>query len=344
MPTKYKKKNSGQADGKPDSLSDQLKNNRETDNASGTIEAGQNVANSVNGEGMPDLTPEEMRARLLGSNRAHVEALGDAWGGLTGMDPSAVVPQIVGTVLHEGGTRPAWQWKHKGREHVLMAWPQDQPLRASVLVAGPEDGKLSPITVVPLLEGIPNDLTVEEVHPWESGLGANVAVNMIEGKNPMWFFDPLYGRDQSDLTPGVTHSFLLAGLAYGFQKAILDDMTITSGPFFEEHASAWLAENPDKDRIDVPPLKVSMDGKRLIMPGRNFCEYQLRATVEQIEECQLEKMPILIAHVSFPFESRPPMRLPIYVSKVVLGDFKPEVGQEIDAYIWMQGRIIDFGE
>ncbi len=163
-------------------------------------------------------SPEEMEAMLQGKNRTHFEGLGDAWAVLTGQNPAAIMPQVVGTVLHEGGTRPAWQWKRGGRDHVLMAWPKDQPVRASVLMAGEEGGRLTPVNAVPLLEGLPNDLTVEEVHPWESGLGANVAVSMIEGKNPMWFFDPLYGRDRDDLTPGVTHTFLLAGLAYGLRS------------------------------------------------------------------------------------------------------------------------------
>lgn len=54
-----------------------------------------------------------------------------------------------------------------------------------------------------------------------NGMGANVAVSMIEGKNPMWFFDPLR-RDRADFTPGVTHTFLVAGLAYVVRKALLD--------------------------------------------------------------------------------------------------------------------------
>ena len=84
---------------------------------------------------MPDgrePTPEEMEAMLEGKNRTHFEGLGDAWAVLTGQNPAAVVPQVVGTVMHEGGTRPAWQWKRGGRDHILLAWPQDQPVRASV--------------------------------------------------------------------------------------------------------------------------------------------------------------------------------------------------------------------
>ena len=35
------------------------------------------------------------------------------------------------------------------------------------------------------------------------------------------------------------------------------------------------------------------------------------------------------------------MNLVLFVSKAVLKDYEPEVGQEIEAYAWFQGRIID---
>ena len=289
-------------------------------------------------------TPEESAAMLKGKNRLHFEGLGDAWAVLSGQNPSVIMSQIIGTVLHDGGTRPAWQWKRGGRENVFMAWPQDQPVRAGVLMSGEEGGKLSPATTAPLLDGLPNDLTVEGVHPWQHGLGANVSVNMIDGENPLWFFNPLYGRDSEDLTPGVTHTFLLAGLAYRVHRALLDEITITHGPRYAAYAASWLAENPGRSRLDVPHLKVNVAGRRLIMPGRNFCEYQVRAVVEEVQECMLEKMPVKLLYLSFPFDNREALRLPVYASQAVLGDFVPATGQEVDAYLWLQGRIIDIDE
>ena len=123
-----------------------------------------------------------------GENRTHFEGLGDAWGVLTGQNPGAIMSQIIGTVLHAGATRSVWQWQREGRDYVLMAWPQDQPARAAVLMAGEVEQKLSPVTAVPLLDGVPNDLTVEEVRPWAQGNLANVAVSVMEGENPLYLF------------------------------------------------------------------------------------------------------------------------------------------------------------
>lgn len=291
----------------------------------------------------PELTPEQVQAIVSGANRTHAEGLGDAWAVVLGRNPAALMPQVISTVLHEGGTRPSWQWKRGGKEYVLMAWPREEALRASVLMRAEEEGgQLRPCDAVPLLEGQPNDLTVESVHPWETGAGADVAVSMIEGKNPMWFYDPLYIRDKDDLTPGITHTFTLAGLCFAVRKALLDDVTITQGPQYEAYAADWLAAHPGTGRLDVPPLKVSMKGRRMIMPGRRFCEYQIRAEVEEVRQGSLEQMPVTLMYLRFPFDERAPMLLPVYASKMVLKDYEPKAGDEIDAYVWLQGRVIDF--
>lgn len=273
--------------------------------------------------------------------RIHAEGLGHVWLALTGINPATLIPQVIGTVLHEGGTRPPWQWKKKGMEYVLMAWPQNQPIRAAVLMGGPEGGQLKPITVTPLLEGLPNDLTVEQIEPRKEGCGGDVAVAMLEDKNPMWFFDPLFGRDESDLTPGVTHTFWLGAAALGIRKALLDEITLTQGTQFEAWAEDWLKNNPGRRSHEVPPLKIDIRGKSMIMPGRAFGEYQLRATIEKVEDWELEKMPVKALYLNFPFEDRPPLRIALFASKHVLRDYEPAAGQEVEAYAWFQGRIID---
>ncbi len=286
-------------------------------------------------------TPEEAEARLKGANRLHAAGLGAPWAVLLGGDPAQYMPAVVGTVLHDGGTRPAWRWTGRGTDYVLMAWPKEEPVRAAVLVAGPQGEKLRPVDAFPLLQGLANDLTVERVEPWKEGRGADVACVVEEGRNPMWFFDPLYSRDRDDLTPGVLQTFLVAGLALNLRRALLDELSITKGPYFEAHAEQWLAEHPDARRLDVPPLKIPMAGKHLIMPGRLFGEYQLRATVEEVADTRLDRMEVKILYLRFPFQEREPLLLPVYASKAVLKDYEPKAGDEVDAYVWLQGRVID---
>lgn len=289
----------------------------------------------------PSIAPGARLPRAM-RERMRSEGLGEVWLALTGMNPARLMPQLVATVLQHGLTRPSWQWRRAGREHVLMVWPKDQPVRAGVLMAGEEGGELRPASAVPILEGLPNDLIVEEVHPRAEGLGADVGASVREGVAPLWFYDPLYGRDREDLTPGVTQSFNLAALALALRRGLLDELTVTGGPRYEAHAEAWLAENPGRARHEVPPLKVPLAGRHVIMPGPYYCQYQVRAAIQDMEDAVLEKMPVRILYLSFPMEEGAPLRLPVYASRAVLGDYEPQKGDEIDAILWVQGRIIDF--
>ncbi len=272
--------------------------------------------------------------------RSHFEGLGHQWAVLVG-NPEALMPQIIGTVLHAGATREAWQRKDDTKETMLMAWPQDEPIRAAAVVQGELEGKLNTVTVAPLLDGLPNDLVVEDCIAWKSGVEANVGAAVFEGQKPVWFYNPLYFRDKEDLTPGVTHTFSLAGLALGLRKALLDEMTITQGPIYESHAEAWLQANPDKSRLDVPTLKVNLAGKQIIMPGRNFCEYEIRNTILQVDTAKLEKGEIYVLRMAFPIADREPLHILLYVPKHLCKDYEPQVGDDVDAYVWLQGRILD---
>lgn len=283
-----------------------------------------------------NIMPENARAV-----REHNPALGQVWAALTGRNPESILSQVTATVLQDGGTRPPWKWALKGMDYTALAWPQDQPIRACVLLKGEPGEKMRPVSVFPLLEGLPNDLTVEEVRPFEEGEGANVGALMLEGKNPMWFFDPFYTRDKSDLTPGVTHTFWLAAAALALRRAMLDEITLASGPDFELHAQKWLAENPGAKSMDAPPLKINIAGKRFIMPGRFFGEYQIRAEVDDVEDWLFDKTPVRVLYLTFPFDGRPALRLPVYVSEFASRGYKAEKGQEVEAYVWLQGRIID---
>ncbi len=272
--------------------------------------------------------------------RTHFEGLGNQWAVLVG-NPAALMPQIIGTVAHAGGSRACWQRKNDQEEIILLAWPEDEPIRAAAIVKGEPEGKLTPITATPLLDGLSNDLTVEESVTWASGVEGHVGASVFDDGKPLWFYNPLLFRDKEDLTPGVTHSFNLAGLALGVRRALIDEMTITQGPAYEAHAQAWLEANPDKSRLDVPVLKVNLAGKQIIIPGRNYCEYEIRNTILEVQTTKLDKTEVYILRMAFPMSEREPLHLIVYVPKHLFKDYEPKVGDDIDAYVWLQGRIAD---
>jgi len=143
------------------------------------------------------------------------------------------------------------------------------------------------------------------------------------------------------MTPGVRHSFTLAGLAYGVRKALLDDMTITSGPRFEYWAQKWLEENPGKAHLDVPPLKIALRGACILVPSPHYTVYQLRAPILGMGETELSGEKIYVLHVTFGLDTPQPLDLPLYASARVCKNYVPKEGDEIDAIMWLQGRLLD---
>ncbi len=270
------------------------------------------------------------------------EALGQKWFALLDnpeKDAMAFIPRII----EEGGTREAWCVNTPELETGLYAWPSDQPLRVSVTVRGKKEGRLIPVTVMPLLEGIPQDMTFEEVHPWSNGVTAFVGACRNEGATPLYFHEPFYFRDKEYFsTPGVRQTFLLAGMAYGVRRALLDELTITEGPEFERFAAKWLEEHPGSTRLDVPQLKVDLRGQSVLMPGDMPGDYQLRATIARVEECVLDERKIYMLYIAPLGTDTPnPLHLVIYAPEKICKDGPFKEGDEIDALLWLQGRLLD---
>lgn len=277
----------------------------------------------------------------------HLEQLGDKWFPLLA-DPS-MIPGVIATTLSQGGTRPVWNLETEDTQTMLMAWPERSLLRAGVVVKGPREGKLDPVVVVPLLEGFPNTLTVVDTHPWRGGEQGEVLAQPEDEAEPLWFFDPLFFRDaRVDLTPGVTQTFYLAGLCLGIRRALLDEMTVTRGPMYEAHAAKWLEANPDRTRLDVPPLKVSLNGMRVLGPTERCAEYQGRARIYDVDsflfgpEGAQEKVYRFGATFG---TSDTPLHFILYApERMCLKGYEPREGHEVDVVFWMQGRVVDAGD
>ena len=271
----------------------------------------------------------------------HLQSMGDKWFAL-GVKPDDI-PGVIATTLEFGGTRPAWSVTDEEHERMLMAWPKDTLLRSSVIVAGKPEGQLAAVAVAPFMEGYANDLKVHEMYSWKDGHAGEIAA-YPDGFPPLWFYDPLYFRDAPELEEGKIATFYLSGLCFGIRRALLDELTITEGPRYEQHALQWMKENPSKTRLDVPPLKVSLKGKTIIDFFQHCCEYQCRAVIFDVDsfmfgpEQAQEK--IYRFGIGFGNPEKPTYAI-MYASERVCGKYVPAENDEVDMVFWMQGRIAD---
>ncbi len=273
----------------------------------------------------------------------HLESMGDKWFALS--VPPQGIDGVINVTLELGGTRPVWEVKDENVERMLMAWPSEGLLRSSVTVAGKPEGQLSAVAVAPLMEGFVNELTVRKTYPWKAGHAGEIAAQPETGLPPLWFYDPLYFRDVEGLAEGETRKFYLSGLCYGIRRALLDELTITEGPRYEQHAKEWMIANPDKSRLDVPALKIPLKGKTIIDITDKASEYQCRASIFEVDS--FEFGPGEAAKKIYRFgiaigDPEKPVYLIIYApASVCVKGYEPKEGDDVDMIFWMQGRIAD---
>ena len=256
-------------------------------------------------------------------------------------NPKKQLTETIVHVMSNGGSREIWQRIDEKQDIRLLAWPKETAFRVGVIVQGAPKKELRPATAFPFLEGLPNDMTVQEYQAWPSKVEGTVAACRNEGANPIRFYTPLLFRDVEALTEGVRHTFVLAGLALGIRKALLDHVDISSGPNYEKYAEQWLAAHPGKSRLDVPQLTLPLRGSRILMPNEYDCEYQFRAPISAVDNLEVAGEKIYVLTLEFGLDSDNPLRIAVYAPERICKD-EPKAGMEIDGLIWLQGRIMDF--
>ncbi len=277
----------------------------------------------------------------------HLENVGDKWAPLL-VDVQKELPAVVNTIIKEGGTRKAWHQIKDNQETILMAYPAESLLKASAVMQGVHEKKLDVVHAVPLLEGIPNYLLILNSYPWKNNVAADVLIHNPAIEKSFWVHNPLYYNDKDDLRNEQPQTVMLSGLVYGIRKALLDDITITSGEAYEKYAIEYLAANPDKSRLDVPPLKRSLQGVQVISLGKNACEYHARAVVRNLQSFDFGPEGAKVKIYSFILNlatEEQPMPVVFYASeKTLMNGLVLEEGMDIDFYFWLQGRVVETTE
>lgn len=272
----------------------------------------------------------------------HSESMGDKW------FPLGVGPQdisgVIATTLELGGSRPAWTMKDENIERMLMAWPKESLLRSAVVVAGKPEGKLPAVCLFPFMEGFANDLAFIEAYSWKDGHAGEILAKP-EGLPPLWFYDPLFFRDITELKKDEKRTFYLSGLCFGIRRALLDELTVTEGPLYERHAIKWMQEHPEKTRLDVPPLKIPLKGRTIVDLGERCSEYQARAAIFEVDSFLFgpEKAQQKIYRFGVALgDTENPVYVIIYApQRICVKGYEPKEGDDVDMFFWLQGRIAD---
>lgn len=271
----------------------------------------------------------------------HFEGLGDKWRALVADPDVTVKAKIVPAITKEGGSRDAWKSNTPDGHTVLLAYPATEPCRSALIIRGKEETKeYQPVSAVPLLEGVENVVEIADTYAWANEAEGEVSIQHPGGQ-PLWLFNPLFYRDRWSCQAGQKQIMRISGLAYALRRATQDSVQVKAGPQFEAYAAAFKEKNPDIADADIPALTVPLKGAHILQPYQHACDYQIRVPVQDVKTCKFNDEEVTMLAIALGGKDGNTIRCMLYVSKTVLGDYVPQVGDDIEAIIWLQGRFTD---
>jgi hypothetical protein len=117
---------------------------------------------------------------------------------------------------------------------------------------------------------------------------------------------------------------------------------VTEGGLLELERARVRQENPDVDLEEIKSVRLSMRGARGLFP---HCTLPLlgstfRVPVEAVEEFSVKGIRFVRLRISPLSAEEDAVGMWLYVAPPVLGNYDPQIGDEVEGTAWIQGTLI----
>ena len=265
----------------------------------------------------------------------HYEGHGGKWAALFG-NTEKFIAENAGKCVTAGDIM--FKQETLNKKFAGIVYPKNELLSVLSLIELKEDCNVY-ISAYPLLIGINNEVMLKEDYCRQNGGEGEFAAKTGDDK-VINFFDPFYAVDKAYFKTDKIQTISLAGLAYSLEKLEEQEFVIDKGELYNISRDEFLKENPDKTEQDFKPPFVKLDAEhfRMIIPKQYACEYEIATQIEDIKYFKIfgEKIAQLKVNLEHSYNEKS-LYCYIYVSKRVLGKYKPRVGDGISAVVWLSG-------
>jgi len=275
-------------------------------------------------------------------------AHGDHWAALLGDDKNNIV-DIIETVLSEGtptsvtDEQKQYQASHPTENTYLGIEYGDVPVVGlAVLEKNPEKETYRFTTAYPYLrDGVPNVLEITDIRTLPQVCETTVT-GVSRAGGVLSFFEPLYFKNRFILRTGGKYEFSLAAIAYGLEKMVETELTISRGPFLAMERERALRENPDADVNTIGSVKIDVSqlGTLVFMDDDFPEDAQFQTVVEDVDYFRFDGIEICRMPVELKMGGNRNFRINLYASEHVLKSYKPQTGDTIRGMLWMQGYAV----
>ncbi len=189
-------------------------------------------------------------------------------------------------------------------------------------------------------EGCLNSIEIDSIEDWCNPI-EGIVEGSTKGGASVSFFDPLYFLNKSRYQSGVSVDFIITALAYRLRPCEQQEIQIDGGPLLEMERKRALEENPDADISQIKTVSVSLEHACWMMPTDVKDDFEFRGIPETVEKVEVGGQGFYKVTMILTRPDDIDFRVAVYASEAILDGFVPFVGQPVEGFLWLQGRLAD---
>jgi len=255
------------------------------------------------------------------------------------------IPEIAPNALMQTGHGEV----HRSPNTIPSDWPMGfqlvWPIRncGLALIICVEIEKNSIASLFPFFHtGSRHTMTLREVCVWEEGLEAQITATLGDGE--VTFFDTQYLINRAWYETGKNYDFILSGIAYTARPAA--NQEIKPNPDAVKKRNQRMKEaKGDFEKIELSNTIIKFDGAAILIPITEWDvdDYSFRAPIKSVEEFKDwlgQDGWRVSATVMRSLDANEDIDLNIIITHRVWSDkAPPQVGQDIEGNLWLQGYL-----
>lgn len=272
----------------------------------------------------------------------------EQWSALTG-DSVATAHQAVHLIWTQGHAleqRPL-QWKDVSgnfcRGHVKgKIYPLNSPISFMALYDSQNarsknarwmNGSFYPVC----LQGTPITLKISSLQaladPGEGQINA-----LTQDESEVHFFDPFFYLNHKNYRRRQDQSVCLAGFAYVLRRAKSSTFQIDKGPLITRERERRLAQDSSAEVSHIR-LNISMQGASIFLPIHDSPDYTVRTQIQAVSQFEVMGIRFYRIEGALLRGDQQELLIPIYASAWSNHGYVPQVGDDVEAVIWLQGYL-----
>lgn len=189
------------------------------------------------------------------------------------------------------------------------------------------------------LHGSQHRLRLEQIYVWDNGIEAQIECSL--GPASITFYDTDFVNNQEWYAEHAEHEFLLIGIAYDAAPSVSHEFIMERDEEYFE-AMQWLTGQDCRPEDGSMTELYSMDGMASLLPLGQLDrdDYQFCGPIQTIRREVMLGQPVWRMRVTVLREAESDMNLDIIVTqRVWRGTQEPQVGDNIQGVLWLQGRM-----